>query len=705
MTPKNLVERPASAFGAEGRCGMREKKEDGRGSEAAIVKMIALHTRPDIEAGLIYVILTALLALSKSRFQLVPDKKGRVPVRFIPSGPLRAKDWPEIKSGQLTPDRVLREAKSLSVDCGGGPLDQHVVNGDVSSIRLLLDYLGWAKDGEFGYLESLVDLIDQHDRKAEDVSAITERVEAREKGTVSRTLRSYVQTTSRHGSDEMALALMDVAFRAIILELGQRFENGQPTNQEAVRCLLSRSELQNVVARHCSDQQVVEWFRHMMIWAEDRMNEDWADSQAQVWDSRLTELHVVLVPEAIRLKGKVIVAQVRGDLLDNGPAPYVSKVLRQGNTPGMKRRADQIGLGDRLRNEVGAIETIESLSNGSVRLTWVGADGKDVVQDFSPDDKLELDRPYPEQTERKPASAVLVHHPGGKFTLTWTGEWAANCGLTDCVARDLRLADLKERYIVVHPYGERRCAVYVVDSTERQLVMSGLEKSGRFQRFEYNDDLRTWLVVLKPKTEPGLLVRAIDQMMRSQPSGGVRRRVIFLDSESRQQLEQRGLNDISVWGLSEQGEWVQGQVEVFFLTQWGGLGNKFDSNPHAPATSLSPEDILQVVEASIREEGEDIAKKLVPAPPVRPTGFSGVILPPPAMTSVAVAPPAEASAVPKTAEVNGSQPTTTAWPVDERQTVQELLAELQRRPPVFDNPVELTAEELQGADGGPIDAG
>ncbi|OIO52667.1 hypothetical protein COY93_00775 [Candidatus Uhrbacteria bacterium CG_4_10_14_0_8_um_filter_58_22] len=669
---------------------MRGKDSKGRrAEELAIVRMVALHTRPDIEAGLIYVILTALLALSKSRFRFELDRTGRVPVRFISSGPLRAEDWPEIKSGELTPERVLREAKALSVDCGDGPLDQHVVNGDVSSIRLVLDHLGWSENGEFGFLEPLVDLIDRHDRTAEDVTAVAERVEARENGTVSRTLRSYVQTTSRHGSDETALALMDVAFRAIILELGQRFEDEQPADQKVVRCLLSRSGLLDVVARRCPDQQVVEWFGKMMTWAEQRMLEDWADSQAQVWDNKLTELHVVPVPEVIRPNGKVIVAQVRGDLIDGGPAPYVSKVLRQGNMSGKRRRADQVGLGDRLRDEVGAVETVEDLTDGRIRLIWTGSDGTDVVQEFSPDDKIELDRSYPEQVERKPASAVLVHHPGGKFTLTWTGDWAANCGLTDCVARALRLADLKERFIVVHPYGERRYAVHVVDSEERQWVMSGLKRSGRFQGFKYEEDLRTWLVILKPRTVPELLVQTIDQIIRSQRSSGVRRRVIFLDGESQQQLEQRGLNDISVWGLNERNEWVRGQVDVFFLTQWGGLGNKFDSNPHAPATSLSPKRILQIVQLTIKDEKEDIAKKLmVPAPPVRPTGFSGAILPPPAVTTV---------------EVRSSRPAMTDWPADGRQDAQDLLEKLlQQRQYDSCEPAELTAEELQGSDNGPI---
>ncbi|MFH2063103.1 MAG: hypothetical protein ABIJ46_03015, partial [bacterium] len=99
----------------------RNRQKQGTHDGVQVVEGVIVHRFPDIEAGLMYVLMS--LALVSSRFRVVLDRRGTLPVRFIPAGKLRAADWSEFRDGCPTPARIARELKMVGLDAGGGPLD------------------------------------------------------------------------------------------------------------------------------------------------------------------------------------------------------------------------------------------------------------------------------------------------------------------------------------------------------------------------------------------------------------------------------------------------------------------------------------------------------------------------------------------------------------------------------------------------------
>ncbi|MFH2062951.1 MAG: hypothetical protein ABIJ46_02240, partial [bacterium] len=208
-------------------------------------------------------------------------------------------------------------------------------------------------------------------------------------------------------------------------------------------------------------------------------------------------------------------------------------------------------------------------------------------------------------------SAVLVHHPGGRWTLTWIWPRAAPTGLAAPVAAELRLADLATTRVVIRPGREDRCWEVLSPSDEhRSAILAGLRRFGRCEEVGLNHRLGTVAVRLPASAQPELLVRTVTQVVGS-TEGLKSVRVILADAETLKQLRRTGQPVVPVSGLDDRGRFVRGEVEAnFHLTPWGGVGNAFTSNPDAAPTLVSPEANLEIVLWTIEREAPKIADQL-----------------------------------------------------------------------------------------------
>lgn len=136
------------------------------------VHTIVLHGFPDLEALLM---LWFIYRFEKVRIHL-GLVAGKFEYKFIPSGPLRTKDWKELPLGTPLTARAIEKLGYLFVDCGGGGalLDQHGLaeNQDynvVASIDLLIEVTKLLENEP--YLQALVELVSLHDRTGISVTA------------------------------------------------------------------------------------------------------------------------------------------------------------------------------------------------------------------------------------------------------------------------------------------------------------------------------------------------------------------------------------------------------------------------------------------------------------------------------------------------------------------------------------------------------
>jgi hypothetical protein len=536
----------------------------------AAMATLVYHLCPDLEVGVVdWIIRRSAAVIRALGFQ------GIARVKFIPSGPLRVEDFPEY-GGCVDHARLYREYGLVFIDAGYGlqPLDQHGQpdGRERSSIERLVEEAATAENLDLLTLMPIVRVVARNDLHGTDtVERDRGRVGLRSENTphVDRHLRNLVGGLNIVYQDkpETVLKFVHMAMNGVWHAMPRRIEEeeraaglhltdtGPLSEDELIRRIKEREKLEDRVVRELFVwERVVENVR--LVYAQKKpdavrifeqaseaafqaLEQEWLRAVADYWDATKTQ----------------IITGVRVD-----PRAFGLPANDDG-------RATQL-----------TVAVIESSSSAAGKVCRLGNPvrrrrGRDLPLNFS------------EQPSRPKADIVIQFMPSGS---EGTKVQVSTRGATlDPITYRLRLADLRARFHCLR----------AGDNGRLHILMDSVAEAKQVSRFIRGHVYRVQTDGRRVTIHP-FYAQHQSEVARTLRHFFISREVIILDEDALSALRERGNNTIVVRD-------AQGQssiVPVLYAAEFGTLvGNAYATNPHAPPCSISPEGIVAVVIAAMRD--------------------------------------------------------------------------------------------------------